>query len=135
MAPNTNLLMHFVFVTKYRKPIIHEEMMDYIKEIITEEMTYRGCEVISINGDNSDHIHVMLEIKPTQSVSLLSQIMKQTTRYRVWNRYPELRKHYWYKNYLWSDGYYCATIGNHEVAINTYIDSQGTNSPRPLKRY
>ena len=73
-----------------------------------------------------NHVHIMTEIKPTHSVSLIVQILKQITTYHVWARHPEMRKDYWYKNVLWSSGYFCSYTGDaSSETVKAYIKNQG----------
>ena len=126
MASKSDLTIHLIFVTKYRKPCLTDEIMNFCIEQLRLECERIGSEVIAIRGDQQNHIHLMLKLKPRHSVSNVVQILKQTSRYRVWQRYPTLRKWYWYKDWLWSDGYFCSTIGNaSKETIERYINEQG----------
>ena len=123
----TNLRIHIVLVTKYRKAILTPELMDFCIEKIINELERIGCEVIAISGDDYNHIHVMAKIRPTQSISLVVQLIKQVTTYHCWQQFPEyLRQYYWHRNYLWSSGYFCSTIGDaSSETVQKYIEYQG----------
>ena len=102
-----------------------EEKSQLIKEIIVRELESRKCKILAMEVGDMDHIHVLLECNPNHKISLLVQFMKQYTRYYIWQKYPELRSVYWYKDHWWSDGYYCASVGEvDEEAIKKYIDNQ-----------
>lgn len=127
MANKTNLNYHIVIVTKYRKQILTETMMGYIIEIVKSKLEELHCEIIAIKGDDMNHIHIMVKLKPLQSVSLIVKLIKQYTSYYMWNEYPAyLRKYYWHKNHLWSKGYFCCTVGDASTdTIKKYIENQG----------
>ena len=123
----TTLKYHVILVTKYRKPILDSEVMNCVIETLKEKMKLHKCNIITARGDQSDHIHFMIELNPTQSVSLIIKLMKQYSSYYAWQAFPgRLRKTYWYKNLCWSDGYFCCTTGDASAeTIERYINSQG----------
>ena len=127
MASETKIKIHLILVTKYRRKVLVDRVMNRIIEIIKEEMSKRKCEVIAIQGDDQDHIHIMMQIRPTHSVSTLVQLIKQYTRYRIWREFPgHMRKTYWYKELLWSDGYFCSSTGDaSSETVKRYIETQG----------
>ena len=79
---------------------------------------------------DNDHIHLLVNIKPTYSLGQTINRMKQmTTNYLYRNERSRLwlRKFYWAKRLtVWTHGYFCSTIG--EVSSKTlkhYIRNQG----------
>lgn len=128
MQSKTNLKYHLIFVTKYRKKILTPDIMQFCVSVLSKVLLEKGCEIISIKGDNEDHVHILFQCKPSISISLLVQLLKQKSTYRVWQKYPELRQHYWYKDVLWGSDYYCDTIGEvNEKQVKKYMNSRATN--------
>lgn len=127
MTNKTDLNYHLIIVTKYRKPILRPDIMEYTISIIEQELKKIHCEIIAINGDEKNHIHILLKTKPMQSISLIVKIIKQYSTYHVWQKFGvDLRRDYWYNNILWSSGYFCCSIGNaSEETIKNYIENQG----------
>lgn len=126
MNNKTFLQYHLIFVTKYRKKILDDRISAKIKTIIEELCVKNRWELITIEVGESDHIHIMLKLAPKFSISKVVQILKQMTRYYVWQDFPSLRKHYWKKDLLWSSGYFCSTTGEASAeTIKKYIESQG----------
>lgn len=122
----TKIFVHLVFVTKYRKKILNGDIKQIVYDSIADQCNSMGIEIIAIRIDNGDHIHLMLRLKPTQSVSLVVQLLKEKSRYATWQSHPELRQYYWYKDLLWSRGYFCSTTGEASSEIvEKYINSQG----------
>lgn len=125
-----NLQYHLVFVTKYRRKVLTDKILNKIKEIIYNTAHKHHFEIVNIGSENQDHIHIILKLKPLQAISKIVQLLKQYTRYYVWQEYPvELREHYWYKDLLWSSGYYCSTLGNvsRDVVLE-YVEKQSNSS-------
>jgi putative transposase len=129
MTEKTKIKYHVILVTKYRRNCLRDDIMGTCIELITTRLEQMRCNLIAIRGDTSNHIHIMFEAKPAQSVSLIVQILKQLTTYHIWRNMDfavYLREYYWHKNYLWSSGYFCSTTGNASSAIiEEYINSQG----------
>jgi putative transposase len=71
----TDLIYHIVFSTKNRSPIIHsgiqEDLYSYIAGIA------KGQEALVIQiGGVADHVHIVLQLKPTHKLSEVIQKIK-----------------------------------------------------------
>lgn len=123
----TYIKYYIIFVTKYRKPILDNEIMNFVLTKIKETLQSINCTVIALQGDDQNHIHIMFEARPTQSVSMIVRMLKQYTSYYAWQEFPvKLRRTYWYKNLFWSKGYFCSTTGDaSNETIKKYIETQG----------
>ena len=124
---NKNLLMvHLIFVTKYRKKILlgnfNNDIKQYIFDICQERHWYiKGMET------DKDHIHILLQYNPTDSIKNIVSLLKQKSTYMAWKEYNNmLKKHYWKEHTLWSDGYFAVSIGMvSQTIIEQYIENQG----------
>jgi|AntAceMinimDraft_11_1070367.scaffolds.fasta_scaffold103741_2 putative transposase len=123
----TKIKIHLIFVTKYRKKILKDDIASIVKSCIIDTCKQSGIQVVAIQIDNQDHIHMMLELNPRHSVSKVVQLLKEKSRYTVWKSHPVfLRKSYWYKNLFWSRGYFCSSTGDAGAdTIEKYIRGQG----------
>ena len=76
---------------------------------------------------DKDHIHILLQYNPTDSITQIVSSLKQESTYHAWKLfYPMLRQHYWKERTLWSDGYFAASIGTVSMSvIEQYIANQG----------
>jgi len=61
------------------------------------------------------------------SISQIVRRLKQQSTKQIWLLHPTLlRREYWYKNILWSAGYFVCSIGEASPdTIRQYILSQG----------
>ncbi len=70
-----NVVVHLIFSTKLRKPLIAPEIRSdlfaYLGGIVRE---LRGTALI-ING-TSDHVHLLMRIRPAHSVAEIARIVK-----------------------------------------------------------
>lgn len=124
---NKNLLMvHLIFVTKYRKPILTGGFRDDIKQYIFGTCVRHHWYIRKMETDR-DHIHILLQYNPTDSVTEIASILKQHSTYLAWKNHSSiLRHHYWKERTLWSNGYFAASIGQvSQSTIEHYIEHQG----------
>lgn len=124
---NKNLLMaHIVFVTKYRKQILADTI-----RIDVMQCVYDTCEryhwYIKKMETDKDHIHLLIQYNPTDSITRIVSMLKQCTTWELWKSHSEeLSRYYWKEHTLWSDGYFAASIGEvSQSTIEHYIENQG----------
>jgi len=122
----TLLLVHVIFVTKYRKELEAKGIWEAIKQHIYDACSDNYIHIVTMESDK-DHIHMLLRYEPTQSVSGIVSKLKQISTYRIWKQYPKyLKTLYWKEHTLWSDGYFAASVGNaSKETIENYIKNQG----------
>ena len=127
---------HVVWVPKYRKHILNDEMREYVKGVlqrIAEEYEFN----LDIMEVMEDHVHIFVEAPPRYAPSRVVQIMKSITAREVFKQYPELRKQLWVGE-LWSDGYFVRSVGDKVTAeiIRKYIEYQNhENNSSQLKMF
>ena len=123
---NKNLLMaHNIFTTKYRKPIL----VGSVREDIMLSV-YDTCEqyhwYIKKMETDKNHIHLLIQYNPTDSITKIVSRLKQHTTWQIWNLYyKELSHYYWKEHTFWSYGYFAASIGEvSQSTIEHYIENQ-----------
>lgn len=71
-----SLKVHLIFVTKCRKKIfISQELNTNLKNIIYDIARKYNYKIIQMETD-IDHIHILLEYKPKDSISNIVKILK-----------------------------------------------------------
>lgn len=124
---NKNLLLvHLILVTKYRKKLFYNTFREDTKQYIFEACCKHHWYIKRMESDK-DHIHILLQYNPTDSISKMVSILKQHSTYYLWKRHENfLKKQYWKERTLWSDGYFAASIGTvSQEVIERYIENQG----------
>jgi putative transposase len=118
-----SLHYHFVFIPKYRKPVLRGEIGVRVRELVRR--ICRGLDVEIVKGHvRPDHVHLLLSVPPTMSPSRLMQAIKGKTSYQLLRDFRVLRKTFWGRH-LWARGYFVATSGNvTDEVIAKYIESQ-----------
>jgi len=104
------LEVHVVWATKYRYKVLRgtiaERAREYIRRIANEER----AEILS-GTLSPDHVHLLLSLDPSTSVSHLVKFLKGKTSRRLQMEFPELKKRYW-GQHLWARGYFAVSVGN-----------------------
>jgi len=115
---------HIVWGTKYRykvlKPYVRKELVGFWFNLIKTK--YPTWYIHEINtGD--DHVHMMLEIPPTQTICEVVQKMKAYASIYLKKRFNFISRIYDDGN-IWSVGYFVSTVGLNEEQIRKYIQKQ-----------
>lgn len=120
------LRYHFVLCTKYRHNILTGDISEDIKAILQDIANTEGYE-IEIMETDLNHIHLLVEAKPTFSPYSIVHKIKFVSTFRIWKKYDELlQKYYWKEKTFWSDGYFVSSIGEaNSETIKKYIAEQG----------
>lgn len=103
------LLYHLVFIPKYRKRVLRGEVAYRVQGLF-----YEACKVNNWWIDEikvlTDHVHMMIQIQPTESVSEVVQRLKGGSSRILRKEFPELEEFLWGESF-WSDGYFAETVG------------------------
>ena len=118
-----DLKYHIVWITKYRKPVLTKEIGTRVRDLV--RMICASLDVEIVKGNVSrDHVHLLVSVPPTLSVSRLVQRMKGLTSRRLLQENRGLNKVYWGRH-LWGRGYFVSSVGNvSEQMIAAYIENQ-----------
>ncbi len=109
----TKLLFHIVFSTKDRYGFITEDERVRIYKYIGGTIRSLGGICIEIGGVE-DHVHILVALRPTMSVSKLIQDLKPSVT--SW-----AREHI-HPKFEWQNGYGAFTVGESQVeAVRTRI--------------
>jgi putative transposase len=121
------LMTHLIFVCKYRKKLLIK-FGEQIKKLFYDIVEEHDLDIIEMEIDK-DHIHLLIQYSPTQSILEIVRHFKQISTYRIWrqeNNSIYLSKQFWVEKTFWSDGYFACSIGQvSKETIEKYIQSQG----------
>jgi putative transposase len=120
---------HLVWITKYRKPVLRGEIAKRLRELVRQTCATLDVYIISGHVAN-DHVHLLVSVPPTISVSELMKRVKGRSSRRMLEEFGELSRQFWGRH-LWARGYFAASSGNvTDDVIKEYIASQG-QAPEP----
>jgi REP-associated tyrosine transposase len=114
----TNLLIHGLFSTKARKPVLDVELktrlFPYLAGIITR---LKGHPLI-INGPK-DHVHLLFVLPPTVPLAELMEKLKANSSKWVHEEFPDRA------GFAWQTGYTAFSVSQSNLAaVKRYISQQ-----------
>ncbi|MBS3789058.1 IS200/IS605 family transposase [Candidatus Bipolaricaulota bacterium] len=86
-----DLKYHFVWVPKYRKLFLEEEIGDNLEKILKGVADRYDIEIGTLEV-MPDHVHLFGSAPPKYSPSKVVQIMKSISARKLFERYPKIRE-------------------------------------------
>lgn len=112
------LYVHFVWTTWDRLPLISQNIERDLHRHLHAQAERHGCKVLALGG-MPDHVHLLLEVPPTQSLSFLVQQLKGVSAHFV-NETLQARE-----PLKWRGSYAAFTVSRWDVRkIAGYIKAQ-----------
>ena len=119
------MLVHLVFVAKYRKKVFDKEAIDRLRTYFAKVCTDFESTLVEVDGER-DHVHLLVEYPPKVSISVLVNSLKGVSSRMLRKDRPDLAHKFW-KGVLWSPSYFAASCGGAPIAIiKQYIEQQQT---------
>jgi putative transposase len=116
-----NLQIHISWITKYRYHVLKGEIGVRARDLIRRICVEENVEILS-GAIASDHVHILVSIDPSTSISTLVKFLKGKTSRKLQMEFPELKKKYW-GQHLWARGYFAVSTGNVTAEmIREYIE-------------
>ena len=117
----TQLHIQFVFAVKYRAALIQKGWKEELHKYITGIFQANDHKMLQINS-MPDHIHILIGMRPTQSVSALIQNVKaESTK---WIK----EKKFCSAAFAWQEGYGAFSYSkSHVPTVIRYIQNQDTH--------
>jgi len=118
---------HFVFVTKYRKPVLRGDVALRVRELVREICRSHDVEILK-GAVKADHVHLFVSAPPQVAPSRLMQAVKGKTSHHMLSEYRRLKSEFWGRH-LWARGYFVCSSGNvTDEVIAEYVAAQGAGS-------
>jgi REP element-mobilizing transposase RayT len=113
----TQLHIQLIFAVKYRAALIQKEWKERLHKYITGILQSNNHKLLQINS-MSDHIHILIGLRPNQSLSALVQNIK--TESTKWIKEQKLSS-----SFAWQEGYGAFSYSkSHLDAVIRYIQNQ-----------
>ncbi|MCE3260284.1 MAG: transposase [Bacteroidetes bacterium] len=114
----SQIYIQIVFAVKRRVPLIHPSWENELYKYITGIVQKKGQILIAINGV-SDHIHILIAMKPTCCLSdLVREIKKSSNEYIKTNNFCQAR-------FSWQEGFGAFSYNQSQLdRIVNYISRQ-----------
>ena len=115
------LLVHIVWVTKYRYPVLRGDIQRRCRELIIQICDAEDIR-ISSGVVSKDHVHMLIEYPPRISISDLVKRLKGRTSRMLQREFPLLKKRYWGKHF-WAIGYGAWSVGDiTDEIVKAYLE-------------
>ena len=110
------------FAPKYRRQNIYGQIRVDIGKILRKLCEAKGVEIIEAELC-PDHIHMLVSIQPSISVSAFVGYLKGKSALMIFDKHANLKYRYGNRHF-WCRGYYVDTVGRNKKAIENYIRNQ-----------
>ena len=119
------LQYHIVWCTKYRRPVLGDEIHDEVIAHLKKTAGDIGMKILAVEV-MPDHIHILADCKPQTRPSDAIKRLKGNTARWLFLAHPELKKQLW-GGHLWNPSYFIATVSDRSrEQIERYIAEQKT---------
>jgi putative transposase len=128
--------LHIALIPKYRHKIFgYEKIKTFCAKTFEEILSRHDAKIIEI-GFDVDHVHLVIELGITLSISRMMQLLKGVSSRKLLRAFPWLRERFFWGGHVWSPAYYFDSVGDVDSDImNTYVRSQGTKNQLSLNYF
>ena len=115
---------HLVFVTKFRHPVFRDQHLTRLEEVMRSVCRDFEVELVEFNGE-ANHVHLLVNFPPKVALSKLVNSLKGVSSRRMRQEFPDLVRHYWRAQRLWSGSYFAGSVGGAALTVlRQYIEDQ-----------
>ena len=117
-----NCKYHIVFAPKYRRKVAYGKIKQDIADILSMLCKRKGVKIVEAEIC-PDHVHMLVEIPPSISVSYFVGYLKGKSTLMIFERHANLKYKYGNRHF-WCRGYYVDTVGKNAKKMQEYIANQ-----------
>ncbi|MBB5963139.1 putative transposase [Planomonospora venezuelensis] len=111
-------------MTKFRHPVFAGTHLERLEQITRDVCADFETELTEFDGE-SNHVHLLVNFPPKIAVSKLVNSLKGVSSRRLRTEFPELARHYYRANKLWSGSYFAGSVGGAPLSVlRQYIEQQ-----------
>ena len=94
-----------------------------LNDLFTQACEMNEWEIHELNIQK-DHVHLLLQINPRESLSYVMQMLKGGSSFVIRKEFPDLEEFLWGDSF-WADGFFAESVGTkNEKVIREYIKNQ-----------
>src|SRR4051794_6433829 len=113
-----------VFVTKFRDKVFGDAHLARMEEIMRAVGAGFETELVEFNGE-TNHVHLLVTFPPKVAIAKLVNSLKGVSSRRMRQEFPDLVRHYYRANKLWSGSYFAGSVGGAPLSVvKQYIEQQ-----------
>ena len=118
-----DITYHFTFIPKYRRRKLVGKLKTKLEGLIRFCAQVNEFKIVELNIQ-PDHVHLLLNCKPTESPSEVMQLVKGGTSKKLKELFPDDPANLW-SNHFWSEGYFVGTVGQRDMrSVIKYVRNQ-----------
>ena len=124
-----SLQYHLILVTKYRKPVLDDEISERARALFEAIAPAYKIEVLEWNHDQ-DHVHIFFKAQPKAELSKFINAYKSASSRVLKKEFPSMRKQLW-QDMFWSRSFCLLSSGSAPIeVIQQYIKEQGSKNDK-----
>jgi putative transposase len=118
------LSAHIVFVTKYRKPVINQEILQRLYEIFSSTLHKWESRLVEFNGE-VNHVHMLIDYPPQVQLSKLIANLKTVSSRLIRKDFTHHIQQFHHKEAFWTASYFVASCGGVTIEqLRKYVEHQ-----------
>ncbi len=119
----SDLKVHLVLVTKYRRNVITGNVLRRLEEILANTCLKWNCELQQYNGERN-HVHMIIEHIPNMNLADFVGNLKTVSSRLIRKEFPAVKTAF-SKPVLWKIGYHIGSCGGASLeVVKRYIEQQ-----------
>ena len=117
-------MYHLEWCPKYRYNMFKKQEHKNLCEKILQDVASRHNITIKELSVMPDHIHAVVSIPPTMSISKALQLLKGASAHELFKQKPNFRKRY-PRGHFWSPGKFYRSVGDADIeTVVKYVQDQ-----------
>jgi len=125
--PKVDIIIHAVWGTKKRFPFLTKNLIEKLRKHIVDNAKEKNIYIDLVNG-YSDHIHCLLRLNSTMSISKAMNLIKGESS--NWINKQKLTD----QMFEWADEYYAASVSKLLIrSVRKYIEKQEAHHRKSSK--
>lgn len=126
VMPYTKVMIHFIWATKYRMPIISKELKPFLLSHIKENSKTKEIFIDTLNCVDN-HIHMLISLGTEQTISKIAMLIKGESSYWV-NKQNIIKQ-----KFEWQDEYIALSVSASAIDnVRKYILNQEEHHKKKL---
>jgi len=118
------LELHVCFKVKYCHPIFRISLIaDRCRQIFFQVAERYGI-VIKEIGFSKDHVHLIIQLNPSISLTQAAKLLKGTSGKKLLEEFHYLKRRYFWGSGLWSPAIYFDSLGREPEKMKNYVRNQ-----------
>lgn len=96
-----NCQYYIAWTPKYHYLVLTGKYKRLVEETIRLQINWLGCGRVELHVKD-DHVHLLVNVPPKVSISVLMGALKVKTAVQMFNRYAKLKEKTYWGNHFWA---------------------------------